>query len=918
MDFKYLSIFYQYLNQFKVDKGIKDYTHISMGNPAGCYKIPEENLDEFYHYYTKSIMDGEYPHLIEKHLEISPILIDLDLKYPNDEVYLHQKNYNETFIKEICGLYNKWITYFLKVDNIQFYILEKETLPKLAKGCIKEGIHIICNDVWTTADFQYVLRNKVLDDITGILNTQNNTEISKIPVINKWEDIIDESVIERNGWMMYGSCKPSNDEEVPYKLTKIIQGNEFKDAKEIKRLNLSKNIIELIKTLSIRKYTTPNEYRNTLLEDEAREYYQKNVLGIVETIQQKPVLSNKYRKRLQFTYNEIEQLVNLLSEERANSYKDWIEVGWCLHNICRDSLLDLWILFSKKSNKFQEGVCEKLWEKMKDEGLFIGSLIMWAKKDNPDGFKKWQKNDITQLILNSLNNFTHTTIAEILFRKYGHEFICSSQKYKTWHRFENHRWIETDEGVDLRTKISRELVADYLDILKMYQPSDLNEYANVNIKKKKSNLHNELLAQYQKCECEKCLNNDNLSTIDENNKKIIDSIRNLTKNLQTKKFKDDVMSECREIFYDKNFLKNLDNCETNEFLIGFENGVYDLLNYEFREGRPEDYISKNTCINYFNYDDDDPVYLELLDFINKVLPVPEMREYVLKLLASYLEGITPEEKFHIFTGSGSNGKSKLLELFQIAFGEYTVIFPIEMITQKRGKSSQASPELVRSKGCRAGVFQEPGPDEKIQVGFMKELTGGDKIVARDLYKPVIEFKPRFKLLLTCNNLPNIPSNDEGTWRRLRVVEFKSKFVDPDEYSSDIPFCFLKDKTIPMKIRKWKEAFMFLLIKYYKKYKEEGIKEPDDVLEYTKMYQEKCNIYLQYINERLTITDNPDEFSTVNDIFEDFKVWAKNLYDMTVKSKDIKDYFENKRKDLISKTNKKSYLIKAYLLNQNEN
>lgn len=923
---KYLTIFYQYLNQFRVDKGSKEFTHNSMGKPACCYKIPDEELEQFYHYYTKSIKDGEFPHLIEKHRELSPILIDIDLRFPNESGYLTQKNYNIELIREICNIYGKQIKHFLKIDEVKFHIFEKDMLPKLDKNYIKEGIHIMCFDVVTQPDFQYVLRQKVLDEIELLKATSFTIKnvISDLPVVNDWKDIIDESIIERNGWMMYGSCKPqaNPDDEIPYKLSNIYEYNnqEFIDKKEIKKLNSAKNLENLIKMFSIRGYSDPTPYKNTLLEDEAREYYNNRILGITdETMNDsKPVLKSK-RRRLQFTYDEIEQLVGLLSPTRAESYKDWVEVGWCLHNICSESLLDLWIKFSKQSPKFEQGSCEKYWNKMKDEGLYIGSLIMWAKKDNPDGFKKWQKNDITQLILNSLNNFTHTTIAEILFRKHGHEFACASQKFKLWYRFENHKWVESEEGADLRIKISKELVEDYLDILNIYQPVDINSYADVKLKNKKKIQHHPALAEYGKCNCNSCSGGanelgDTESEIGENNKKIRDSIRNLTKQLQTTKFKTDVMSECREIFWDKNFLKYIDNSPVNEFLISFENGVYDLEKGEFRDGRPEDYISKTVEYSYIEYTSDDDIYNEMEDFVNKVLPEPEIREYVLTLFASFLEGIAPNEKFYIFTGSGANGKSKLLELLQYVIGEYAVIFPSEMITEKRGKSSAASPELVRSKGCRLGLFQEPGPGEVIQVGLLKWLTGGDKIAARDLYKPMIEFKPRFKLVLTCNNLPTIPSTDQGTWRRMEVIQAKAKFVKPEEFEkakqTNDGFVFLRDNTIAQKLPKWKEPFMCLLLKYYKKYQKEGLVVPDEVIKYTKEYEESCNVYLEYIDHNLIITNNPEEYNKLKDIYPDFKVWYKSTYDekappMTA----FKTYMHTYRKDLAHNKSKDSWRIK---------
>ena len=80
------------------------------------------------------------------------------------------------------------------------------------------------------------------------------------------------------------------------------------------------------------------------------------------------------------------------------------------------------------------------------------------------------------------------------------------------------------------------------------------------------------------------------------------------------------------------------------------------------------------------------------------------------------------------------------------------------------KSGGTNTELVQLKGMRYAVMQEPSKGDRINEGIMKELTGGDKITVRGLYKESVTFKPQFKLLLTCNDLPTIPSNDGGTWR----------------------------------------------------------------------------------------------------------------------------------------------------------
>ena len=69
------------------------------------------------------------------------------------------------------------------------------------------------------------------------------------------------------------------------------------------------------------------------------------------------------------------------------------------------------------------------------------------------------------------------------------------------------------------------------------------------------------------------------------------------------------------------------------------------------------------------------------------------------------------------------------------------------------------------------VMQEPSRGDKINEGIMKELTGGDPLQGRALFKDSVIFVPQFKLAVCTNHLFDIPSNDDGTWRRIRVCDF---------------------------------------------------------------------------------------------------------------------------------------------------
>jgi putative DNA primase/helicase len=182
--------------------------------------------------------------------------------------------------------------------------------------------------------------------------------------------------------------------------------------------------------------------------------------------------------------------------------------------------------------------------------------------------------------------------------------------------------------------------------------------------------------------------------------------------------------------------------------------------------------------------------------------------------------------------------------------------------------------MANCKGKRFVVFQEPENDDKIHVGHMKELSGNDKISARALFKEPIEFYPQFKTILTCNKLPFIPSNDGGTWRRLRVAPFEMSFVsDPRESHERKKDKFLKDK-----MENWKEAFLFILIKRYNdRYKKNGLIEPNKIKEFTNEYKRQSDIFYEYINEQLEFTNNVKDKINLTNMYNDFKIWFKEAH-----------------------------------------
>ncbi|MEM3062278.1 MAG: phage/plasmid primase, P4 family, partial [Nitrososphaerota archaeon] len=374
-------------------------------------------------------------------------------------------------------------------------------------------------------------------------------------------------------------------------------------------------------------------------------------------------------------------------------------------------------------------------------------------------------------------------------------------------------------------------------------------------------------------------------------------ISKIIKYLNNTSFKNGVIRECADIAYDPNFFKNLDE---NIYLICFEDGVYDLESETFRDGCPDDYISLCTNYKYLEYDKNDENSRNIKDFMKKIQPDKVMRRYLLTLLSTCLAGSIAEESFYVFTGSGANGKSKLMELLKYTLGDYFKPMDIRLLTEKRSSSSTASPELADKKGIRACPFDEPKASDEINTGFMKIFTGGDTITARALYKEPVYFKPQFKPFLLCNHLPNIKSDDDGTWRRIKVIPFMSKFIKPSEATNKMreqglgKDQFWADINLSEKLPEWKQMFMGLLIKYYKYYKKNGLVHPKLVTQYTAEYRKRCDIFQDFIGDYLEKTNSTKDSISIFSLHDGMRTWYRSNYDGKCPStKELRNYIQQR-------------------------
>jgi P4 family phage/plasmid primase-like protien len=355
-------------------------------------------------------------------------------------------------------------------------------------------------------------------------------------------------------------------------------------------------------------------------------------------------------------------------------------------------------------------------------------------------------------------------------------------------------------------------------------------------------------------------NNNSIRDLD---KKII-QIDRVCKRLNTSEYKTKIKSEAKWVFNQKKTVNLETLLDSNPYLIGFQNGVYDLSQMLFRESKCNDYISLSTGYDYV--DTIDAVAEKELElFLESIMPDDNDRQYLLKLLSSGLIGRNDNELFHIFTGAGRNGKSKLAELVKLTLGEYFSVFSSSFLTSKFGASEQASPQLMSLNKVRLAMGSEPDHNSKLNATLIKSLSGNDTITGRKLYGEQQTFKPVFKIILLCNNIPEIDSSDNAVWMRCRVLPFPTSFVANPVLSHEKTI----DLHLAHKIPNWRLPFFRLLLKYYQLYEKDGLEITPNMKIRTKEYQTDSDSILHWLNERTEVSET--HIHTVM-LYDDFKAW----------------------------------------------
>lgn len=523
--------------------------------------------------------------------------------------------------------------------------------------------------------------------------------------------------------------------------------------------------------------------------------------------------------------DKLEKILKLLPSYSADNFTEWVQVGLALYNSYdEDTARDLFHKFSKPSKKYNEDEVNKQFDtfKKKEGGLTVGTIMMKAKEENPEEYAKLNP-QYNSKFWDSIELLNNADLAEYYIKQTEQKFIYSKG---SWYGYDDNNII-----TKIGEKTPSKLMLDVTNILKQKLVEEMKKV------EPGSDKYNHTYKIFKKAYpamgmagwC----------------KGIIDFLQ--------AHYNNDTLGE---------------KLNSNNYLLAFNNKVYDFKLKKFRPIEKNDFISITT-----GYDaptkSNPEILTKIKNIIYSVFENDEMVNYWLQSVSMAIH-TNKFENFYIHTGAGRNGKGMLFSLISSALGKYVSIADSEFLTS-RIESGKPNPVLCKTQGKRMLFITEPSTEDnkknvevKMNVDLIKKLSGNDEIESRDLYQKadqVVTFKPQFTCFLQCNQKPELGKLDKGIKERLKIIEYPFTFKEASEVIPNTNDRVRNDNLKEeLQNQDFINEFILLLINTVNNFNK--FNTPAQVQESNKEYFDSCDPIKEWLNNNYIITNiNSDRIRT---------------------------------------------------------
>ena len=297
--------------------------------------------------------------------------------------------------------------------------------------------------------------------------------------------------------------------------------------------------------------------------------------------------------------------------------------------------------------------------------------------------------------------------------------------------------------------------------------------------------------------------------------------------------------------------------DSNQYLMCTDSGTIDLRTGEVRDNDKNDLISQSTNCKISH--DKPVVWLRFLDEVfqgNK-----DLIHYMHKALGYSISDLCVEQCMFIIQSEGNSGKSLLMDVVRTILSSYAITSSSQLITDEKYNSSGNKEEIARLKGKRIVVIDEIDMNDKGNERLIKNLTSGlTPLLGKFLYAGTFEFTFHGKIWLTTNYDFLIKGTDRGIWRRIVKIPVYSDFTGRE------------DKYLREKLIEESAEILGWLLDGFKMYLDEGLKQPQCIVDAIREYREDMDLVQQWINEYCEC--KPDYFERANVLYDNYRAFCQ--------------------------------------------
>lgn len=559
----------------------------------------------------------------------------------------------------------------------------------------------------------------------------------------------------------------------------------YKDAANPKECKLLSNEIQTYE---------PQEIKRALDEAASKVPNPKGIFGDISV--NGGVFNGGIEKGFADNPQESQEIARLCMEyislEKRGGYNDgWLNIGLTLCNVFAgdNEGLELWDNFSKPSPKYKAGECVEKWQTFggRDDGLGIGSLILWAREDsgNPDLLRRETQKAFGAYGQDDIGN------AERFIDSFGKDLRHDFNK-KTWLCWNGKHW-ETDAASDvqeLAKQISGQIKSDALKI-----PENTENQAQKGLRQS--------LISWGRASA---------------NMPKINGVINAASS-------------------DKKIRCRMEDFDLQPRLISAENGTIDLRTGELQPHNQSDYITKILPYSY----NPNAKCLKFMEWLTQIQPKKDVRDFLQIIAGLALTG-TAAKKFFVFFGQSHTGKSTFGLILKRLVGAYGTNLDIsELLQQRFGNTNGHSDQIAKLRGARLILTDEPNEYQKFNEGRIKTMTGGDGMSASRKGQIGFDFDVQGTIIISTNYVIKFNPTDPAMVNRIAVVPFSHCIGQFYRMNSDI-------NQVVTEFMREADGILAWAVEGAMRFQNDGVIVPDTVRQVTAEYIRQQNELSDFLED----------------------------------------------------------------------